>query len=50
MKIALSEAKHIGLNLPALELAEKLYAHLKAAGGGRLGTQTLIKQSERMNI
>jgi 3-hydroxyisobutyrate dehydrogenase len=48
--LALSEARNLGLNLPALELAEKLYAHLKAAGGGRLGTQALIKQLEKMNV
>jgi hypothetical protein len=36
------------LVLPGLELAEKLYALLKAGGGARLGTQALIKQLETL--
>jgi len=48
LQIALSEARRIKLNLPALALAEKLYAQLKSDGGARLGTQALIKQLEKM--
>lgn len=49
LQIALNEARRMKLNLPALELAEKLYEQLKDNGGKRLGTQALIKQLERMN-
>lgn len=49
LQIALSEARRMKLNLPALALAEKLYEQLKSGGGARLGTQALIKQLERMN-
>jgi len=49
LQIALGEAKRMKLNLPALVLAEKLYEQLKLNGGGRLGTQALIKQLEKMN-
>ena len=49
LQIALGEAKRMKLNLPALALAEKLYARLKSGGSARLGTQALIKQLEKMN-
>lgn len=49
LQIALSEARRMKLNLPALTLAEKLYIQLKTNGGARRGTQALIKQLERMN-
>ncbi len=42
MGIALAEAKRMGLVLPGLELAERLYAGLVAAGQGRDGIQALI--------
>ena len=49
LQIALGEARRMKLNLPALALAEKLYARLKSGGSARLGTQALIKQLEKMN-
>lgn len=49
LQIALSEAKRMKLNLPALALAEKLYEQLKNNGSARLGTQALIKQLEKLN-
>lgn len=49
LQIAISEAKRMKLTMPALALAEKLYAQLKLNGGARLGTQALIKQLEKMN-
>ena len=48
LQIALNEAKQMKLVLPGLELAEKLYALLKADSGARLGTQALIKQLETL--
>lgn len=49
MKIALDEADRFGLNLPGLQLAKKLYDRLVAQGGGRNGTQALIKVLESMS-
>ncbi len=46
LQIALSEARRMKLDLPALALAEQLYSRLKTGGGARLGTQALIKQLE----
>lgn len=43
MKIALEEAARMELRLPALDLVRRLYERLAAQGGGRLGTQALIK-------
>lgn len=40
--IALGEAERLGLELPGLALAERLYAALNARGHGRDGTQALI--------
>ena len=37
------------LALPCLTLVRQLYIGLKAQGGGRLGTQALIKVLEQMN-
>lgn len=48
LRIAIEEAEKMKLVLPGLELAEKLYALLKAGGGARLGTQALIKQLETL--
>jgi 3-hydroxyisobutyrate dehydrogenase len=43
MEIALGEARRMGLALPGLALAHELYLALKAQGGGRDGTQALIR-------
>lgn len=42
MRIALAESRRMGLALPGLELAERLYAGLVAAGHGRRGIQALM--------
>ena len=42
MGIALAESKRMGLTLPGLELAERLYAGLVAQGHGRKGIQALL--------
>jgi 3-hydroxyisobutyrate dehydrogenase len=42
MGIALAETKRMGLALPGLELAERLYARLLAMGHGRKGIQALV--------
>jgi len=41
LKIALSVAEEIGLDLPGCALAKKLYAYLESEGGASLGTQAL---------
>jgi 3-hydroxyisobutyrate dehydrogenase len=43
MEITLGEARRMGLALPGLALAHELYLALKAQGGGRDGTQALIR-------
>lgn len=43
LRLALEEARTRGLRLPGLSLAEELYEALVATGGGRLGTQALIR-------
>ncbi len=43
MGIALSEAGRLQLSLPGLALAHQLYVALQAQGGGRNGTQALIR-------
>jgi 3-hydroxyisobutyrate dehydrogenase len=43
LRIALDEAEHLGLNLPATETAKKLYNQLVDADRGDDGTQALIK-------
>ena len=43
MKIALDEAERMNLRLPTLDLVHRLYERLAALGGGRLGTQALIR-------
>jgi 3-hydroxyisobutyrate dehydrogenase len=43
MEIALAEARRMNLSLPGLALAHELYLALKAQGGGRDGTQALIR-------
>ncbi|PKQ20354.1 MAG: oxidoreductase [Actinobacteria bacterium HGW-Actinobacteria-6] len=41
LRIALSEAEAVGLELPGLDLARRLYERLAESGGGDLGTQAL---------
>jgi 3-hydroxyisobutyrate dehydrogenase len=43
MGIALAEASRMKLSLPGLALAHQLYVALQAQGGGRDGTQSLIR-------
>jgi 3-hydroxyisobutyrate dehydrogenase len=43
MGIALNEASRMRLSLPGLALAHQLYVALQAQGGGRNGTQALIR-------
>jgi 3-hydroxyisobutyrate dehydrogenase len=45
--IALAEAAHMQLDLPALALASKLYQQLAEQGYGRNGTQALFKYYEK---
>lgn len=47
LRIALEEARALGLSLPGLELAERLYARLQDADGAELGTQALWLLYER---
>jgi 3-hydroxyisobutyrate dehydrogenase len=46
MRIALDEAREIGLELPGLQLAESLYARLVEKGYADAGTQALYKLYE----
>lgn len=48
MGIALGEAKRMNLPLPGLALVHQMYVSLAAVGGGRNGTQALIRVLERM--
>lgn len=48
MGIALAEAEAMGLTLPGLALVERLYRDLASDGGGRDGTQALIRVLEKM--
>ena len=47
MSIALAEAGRMGLELPGLAQAKKLYDQLMAQGHGRSGTQALYKYYEK---
>ena len=47
MKIALEEAEKLGLDLPGLALAKKLYSELAEMGEEDSGTQALYKYWER---
>lgn len=47
LRIALDESRALGLVLPGLELAERLYARLQKADGAELGTQALWLLYER---
>jgi 3-hydroxyisobutyrate dehydrogenase len=42
IRIALGEAQRMGVRLPGLELAERLYQQVVDEGGARLGTQALV--------
>jgi 3-hydroxyisobutyrate dehydrogenase len=41
--IALASAEKMGLNLPGVMLAQKLYNDMAAKGASRLGTQALFQ-------
>ena len=47
--IALEEGKRMNLSLPGLALAHQFYVSLMANGGGRNGTQALLKTFELIN-
>lgn len=47
LRIAIDESRALGLALPGLELAERLYARLQDADGAELGTQGLWLLYER---
>jgi len=47
LRIALDESRALGLALPGLELAERLYSRLQGADGADLGTQALWLLYER---
>ena len=49
MEIALAEARRMDLALPGLALAHELYVALRAQGGGRLGTQSLLLALARLS-
>lgn len=49
LRIALDEAKRMGLQLPGTALATKFYEALQAQGGGRMGTQGLLTVLEKLN-
>ena len=49
MEITLSEARRMGLALPGLALAHELYLALRAQGGGRDGTHSLIRALARLS-
>jgi 3-hydroxyisobutyrate dehydrogenase len=46
--IARSESEKLGLDLPGLALAQRLYEQLKGHGFGRKGTQALMLEIERL--
>ncbi len=49
MEIALEEARRMNLALPGLALAHELYLSLRAHGGGRDGTQALIRSLAQLS-
>jgi 3-hydroxyisobutyrate dehydrogenase len=49
MEITLGEARRMDLALPGLALAHELYLALRAQGGGRDGTQALIRALARLS-
>jgi 3-hydroxyisobutyrate dehydrogenase len=48
--IALSECEQMGLSLPGLELANRLYQELQAIGHGQSGTQALIHAIRKIQV
>jgi 3-hydroxyisobutyrate dehydrogenase len=49
MEITLAEARRMNLALPGLALAHELYLALRAQGGGRDGTHSLIRALARLS-
>ena len=49
MEITLNEARRMDLALPGLALAHELYLGVRAQGGGRDGTQSLIRALARLS-
>jgi 3-hydroxyisobutyrate dehydrogenase len=49
MEITLNEARRMNLAMPGLALAHQLYLGLRAQGGGRDGTQSLIRALARIS-
>jgi 3-hydroxyisobutyrate dehydrogenase len=49
MEITLGEARRMNLAMPGLALAHELYLALRAQGGGRDGTQSLIRGLARIS-
>ena len=47
--IALGECEQMGITLPGLELASRLYRQLQAMGHGQSGTQALMHAIERLS-
>ena len=46
--IALSECEQMGITLPGLELANRLYTQLQSTGHGQSGTQALVHAIEQL--
>ncbi|MHC5114226.1 MAG: NAD(P)-dependent oxidoreductase [Planctomycetota bacterium] len=49
LEIALAEAERMGLDLPGLALARRLYDRVRDEGHGRRGTQALLLTLEKLN-
>ncbi len=49
LEICLEESARMELSLPCLAIVKQFYVALKAQGGGKLGTQALIKVLEGLN-
>lgn len=49
LEICLEESARMELSLPCLAIVKQFYLALKAQGGGKLGTQALIKVLEGLN-
>lgn len=49
LEICLEESARMELSLPCLAIVKQLYIALKAQGGGKMGTQALIKVLENLN-
>ena len=47
--IALQESEQLGIRLPGLELANRLYQQLQQAGHGQSGTQALVHAIEQLS-